>query len=666
MTNSTDRTSRTAASPDAPGQEADKAGLFFQKTIRISILAMLAIFIAATSLFVLQNSHFLRDDIDHFLCILKLPLRHYLLMPIDVHFAPLHKLASLIIFKLSPLDFRVALGFMAAVWIATIFLTYRILIRLTSNQAAWLILLFFGTSPLWIHNLIWWSSAAHRLPYLLLQTAAILAYLRYREKENRRDAIICVVMQILTFGFYVKAMLFPVILAALEICLAFREDRVISKAGIKLCAAMAVISIVYVSWYFLFSPVMRPSHTNILFENIPILSLLLSYLGSMLLFAPIDQPWSAWASGAFWCGLAFFSIWRRPGSILPITALLLMLSLDFAMIVFGRDLLNPFSLTLYPFEALRYFLDQAVIMVLFIALIAGQNTAGASRGFAGGKCAIYALSIIFMIIYPLASYQTNRILFSSAHQNYRQAHIFMTNIKQSLQEQANGGVIAGTRFPAFATTTISNVLLEDIFGPLYPKIKWVNAEKFDKRLLYVRNDGSIVPGKQCEQSECTGWAKDTELFIHKSPYFTVTVPKHWEKCDDLSIPNVILHKTKGFLSNRLVITVKDIGKYSSSEELKNVLKLYCFSIPKMFKFNITSCHTLYEREIRLKDDTPAYEHEVTWETPKIPQLVFHVYRVIAVKDKKIITIEAHSSKPISADLKEFPLSLHLNEQVNNY
>lgn len=665
MTNSMGITSRTAASPDAPGQEAGKAGLFIQKTIRVSILAMLAIFIAATTLFVLQNSHFIRDDIYHFLYILKLPLRHYLLMPIDVHFAPLHKLASLIIFKLSPLDFRVALGFMAAVWIATIVLTYRILIRLTSNQAAWLILLFFGTSPLWIHNLIWWSSAAHRLPYLLLQTAAILAYLRYREKENRRDAIICVVMQILTFGFYVKAMLFPVILAALEICLAFRKDRVISKAGIKLCASMAVISIIYVLWYFLFSPVMRLSHTNNLFEIIHAVLLLLSYLGSMLLFAPIDQPWSAWASGAFWCGLAFFSIWRRPGSILPITALLLMLSLNFAMIVYGRNIFSFFSFALYPFTALRYFLDQAVIMVLFIALIAGQNTAGASRGFAGGKCAIYALPITFMIIYPLASYQTNRILFSSAYRDHRQAHIFMTNIKQSLQEQANGGVIkviASTRFPAFA---ISDVLLEDIYGPLYPKIKWFNAEKFDKRLLYIRNDGSIVPGKQCEQSECTGWAEDTELFIHKSPYFTVTVPKYWEKCDDLIIPNAILHKNQGFLTNSLVITVKDIGKYSSSEELKNVLKLYCFSIPKMFKFNITSCHTLYEREIRLKDDTPAYEHEVTWETPKIPQLVFHVYRVIAVKDKKIITIEMHGLKPVSEDLKEFPLSLRLKEQENN-
>lgn len=666
MINSMDRTSRTAASSDAPRQDADKAGLLIQKTIRISILAMLAIFIAATILFVLQNSHFISDDIDHFVNILKLPLPHYLLMPIDVHFAPLHKLASLIVFKLSPLDFRVALGVMAAVWLATIVLTYRILIRLTSNQAAWIILLFFGTSPLWIHNLIWWSSAAHRLPYLLLQTTAILAYLRYREKENRRDAIICVVMQILTFGFYVKAMLFPVILAALEICLTFREDRRISKAGIKLCAAMAIISIIYVLWYFLFSPVMRPSHTNNLFENIPTVLLLLSYLGSILLFAPFDQPWSAWVSGAFWCGLAFFSIWRRPGSILPITVFLLMLSLNFAMFVFGRDILNPFSLAIYPFTALRYFLDQTVIMVLFIALIVGQSKAGASLGFAGRHWIIYALSIVFIIIYPLASYQTNRMLFGTSYRNHQQAHNFMINIKQSLQEQSNSGMlkaIAGTRFPVFVP---SSILLEDIFGPLYPKIKWVNAENFDKRLLYIRNDGSIVPGQQCEQSECTGWAKDTELFIHKSPYFTVTVPKHWEKREDLNTPNVILNKTKGFLSNSVVITVQDIGKDPPSEALRNVLKLYCFSITKMFKFNITNCNTLYEREIRLQDNSLAYEHEITWETPEIPQLVFYVYRVIAVKDKKIVAVEVHSLKPVSDDLKDFPLSLRLKEQENNY
>jgi hypothetical protein len=71
-------------------------------------------------------------------------------------------------------------------------------------------------------------------------------------------------------------------------------------------------------------------------------------------------------------------------------------------------------------------------------------------------------------------------------------------------------------------------------------------------------------------------------------------------------------------------------------------------------YNASNFETLYEREIKLKDGTPAYELEVKWQHPAI---LLYTYELVVFKDKKMITVSVTNASKISDKLKEIPMSL---------
>lgn len=448
---------------------------------------VLLVFMAVSAVFVWQNSHFIGDDYDHFADVVTKSLAALLVTPIDVHFVPLHQLASYLLFKTSSLSFGVAVVVMTLCWLASVALLHLVLRRLVDSSAAWMITVFIGVSPAWLHILIWWSGAVHRIPYLLLQAAALLFYLRFRGRCLKRDAFLAGMMQLLALGFYVKAVLFPVVIVALEICLVLRFRR-LSKPAIALCFGMILISAIYLFWYLVFSPTLRSPNELGIYGTLLAALLFLSRLGSLLILLPIENSWSIWVSGGFWGGLAIWSIWRRPQSFFPIMALLGLLLLSFMLAVSGRG-----AIITFPFAAMRYYSDELITIGVFLALIASHHVD--KERFV--KPRFFFLSLAVALIYPIATQLSDRTVFSKAYDQHLRAHVFMTNLQRSLDEASQGEEpvkILRTNFPSYAYGFLgARKPIADVWAPLYPRLKWVTAAQARGKVLRIDDNGRLVP-----------------------------------------------------------------------------------------------------------------------------------------------------------------------------
>jgi len=144
---------------------------------------------------------------------------------------------------------------------------------------------------------------------------------------------------------------------------------------------------------------------------------------------------------------------------------------------------------------------------------------------------------------------------------------------------------------------------------------------------------------------------DTELFVHKSPDFTLTVPK-WVDQKVAQDPNNIFRRQPYPESPTILdVAIKDLPAGRTYKETPTAFKKGLESLWKGSDVKI-----LYDREIKLKDGTLAYEFEVKWKYGMWP---LRSYVVIVFKDKKAILVVITSLLWVGDNLKQFPLSLTL-------
>jgi len=144
-------------------------------------------------------------------------------------------------------------------------------------------------------------------------------------------------------------------------------------------------------------------------------------------------------------------------------------------------------------------------------------------------------------------------------------------------------------------------------------------------------------------------AADTETFVNESPHFTLTVPK-WSKSPNSRNPSCILRRA--FDPDEVTsfeVAVAALPEGASYKDLANGLIEFLED-----KFNASNFETLYEREIKLQDGTPAYELEVKWQHPAI---LLYTYELVVFKDKKMVTVSVTDGRKISDQLKQIPMSL---------
>ncbi|MES2819191.1 MAG: hypothetical protein V4812_09445 [Pseudomonadota bacterium] len=222
--------------------------------------SVLLLFTLALVLFVRANSYFIADDYDHFIQAARMPLLQLLSMPIDVHYVPLHKLFSALILRLAPLNFDLALGVMLGFHGLSLALLYRLLQALSASPANLLIVLLYACNPFLVHPLLWWSSGIHRFPYVLLCLACLYCYARYRQSLRAIQLAGCYLAFVLAFGFYSKAILIPLYVLGLELCLGgLKPGRLVQRFAPG--AVMLLLSLGYALWYLAFAPVMQQGPT---------------------------------------------------------------------------------------------------------------------------------------------------------------------------------------------------------------------------------------------------------------------------------------------------------------------------------------------------------------------------------------------------------------------
>ncbi len=144
---------------------------------------------------------------------------------------------------------------------------------------------------------------------------------------------------------------------------------------------------------------------------------------------------------------------------------------------------------------------------------------------------------------------------------------------------------------------------------------------------------------------------DNELFVHKSPDFTLTVPKWVDQKVAHDTNNIFRRQPNPKSPTSLDIALKDIASDRTYKDTPTAFKKGIESLWKGSDVKI-----LYEREIKLKDGTPAYEFEVKWKFGIWP---LRSYAVVVFKDKKAILVVITSLLWVGDNLKQYPLSLTL-------
>lgn len=146
-------------------------------------------------------------------------------------------------------------------------------------------------------------------------------------------------------------------------------------------------------------------------------------------------------------------------------------------------------------------------------------------------------------------------------------------------------------------------------------------------------------------------AVDTETFSHKSPDFTMTVPQ-WTDQKSQN-PDSVLRR----LGNPAGLPVVEVAVSDPPKDMaypNDLAKVLIKGLEDVWQGS--NCKTLYEREIKLKDGTSAYELEVKWDHPAVQ---IYTYAVYVLKDKKLIGVFVSSIKEVVDELKQYPLSLTL-------
>lgn len=145
-------------------------------------------------------------------------------------------------------------------------------------------------------------------------------------------------------------------------------------------------------------------------------------------------------------------------------------------------------------------------------------------------------------------------------------------------------------------------------------------------------------------------AVDTELFVHKSPDFTLTVPK-WVDQISKDPNSVFKRKPESASAPILEVTVTYLP---AGWTYKDSAPAFIKGIES--QVNGSDIKILYEREIKLKDGTPAYEYEVKWKYGMWP---LRSYAVVVLKDKNKIWACVTDVLWVGDNLKQYPLSLTL-------
>lgn len=176
---------------------------------RAATLALLAVLVAFTAWYLLRYSDFSNDDLDNLVLMRHTGFWAFVLMPTDVHYVPLHRLLSWLVYHIDPMNFGVAVTVLLAFHAGTLGCLWASLRRCGLHHARGLFVCAYAASGLIIYGLAWWAHAEHRVPYVFFDALAICQYLAWLDDGRRARLWLAALAFVLACGFYEKAVFIP-------------------------------------------------------------------------------------------------------------------------------------------------------------------------------------------------------------------------------------------------------------------------------------------------------------------------------------------------------------------------------------------------------------------------------------------------------------------------
>lgn len=195
-----------------PGNVSKATGLGdenWQQITRYAVFVTATLLVAYLAWYLHKHSDFNNDDLDNFLLSQRLGFWEFVLAPTNVHYVPVHRFLSWLVYHLAPMNYSVAIAIVLAFHVGTMVVMARSLSLLRTGQLGGLIVCGYAASSLIVYGLVWWANAQHRATYVFFDICAIYSYLAWMKNGGRIHLLLMAVVFVLAFGVYEKAIFIP-------------------------------------------------------------------------------------------------------------------------------------------------------------------------------------------------------------------------------------------------------------------------------------------------------------------------------------------------------------------------------------------------------------------------------------------------------------------------
>jgi hypothetical protein len=324
------------------------------------------LFSVAVGTHAVLHSHFRIDDFAHFLQSTQMSLFDFASTPIDIHFAPLHRLVTGLMYAKVPMNFALAVALLVTLQIGVLLVVDRLLERLAPSPWNGLLLAIVGANVYLIVPVSYWTSGLHRIPFVLSSAVCVLAYLRFRDEGKFRDQALALGACLFAMGFYSKAALLLPMLAAFELCLLRRPAAasVVQRGALfaAFTALMGAYPLLYASHPLGFEPLIPGANE---------LPAILAHSFSVAahtpfgLVATLESSYPV-AVAAAWMGFATFTVYLHRFNGVVWLALLGVIALNITMIGLSQRANDLGAMIAYLY---RYQFELALPLVVFAKLL---------------------------------------------------------------------------------------------------------------------------------------------------------------------------------------------------------------------------------------------------------------------------------------------------------
>lgn len=353
----------TATSPsDDPGKR------------RLGLAAALFVlgFVVFYGLYVFHHSDFSNDDLRNMIVMRQSGFWSFLLTPIDVHFVPVHRLLTTLVYHLAPMNFGLTVAISATLHLAIIVYLYRLLRLLGVGEASWLVVCCYAASIVPLFGMVWWAHAEHRFPYVFCAVYATFHYVTWLRQGGRWHILACLLAFIVGLGAYEKMVLLPVQMTAF----AFFADpgRFVRewRRSLLVPFVLGLLSLSYVVGYLSIAP--TSGHASVAFAGRAILEFL-KMLGTGIAALPvlgegnseaIGWSWRTVLAAALWLALLGFSVARCRRCLWLWLCLLCLLCLDYLPIAISSRI---FFFGFVEPHSYRFGFEELYVVAVFVGLV---------------------------------------------------------------------------------------------------------------------------------------------------------------------------------------------------------------------------------------------------------------------------------------------------------